>query len=58
MHLDVLRDLRRSHSHQVAVAYPVLEAAGEPHTEARLAVSDNATPDNHAADNAAAPQAR
>jgi phosphate:Na+ symporter len=58
LHLDVLRDLRRIHSHLVAVAYPVLEAAGEPHTEARLAVSDNATPDNHAADNAAAPQAR
>jgi len=29
LHLDVLRDLRRIHSHIVSVAYPVLEAAGE-----------------------------
>jgi phosphate:Na+ symporter len=30
LHLDVLRDLRRIHSHVCSVAYPVLDAAGEP----------------------------
>jgi phosphate:Na+ symporter len=30
LHLDVLRDLKRIHSHICSVAYPVLEAAGEP----------------------------
>ncbi|MEH6950573.1 Na/Pi cotransporter family protein [Nitrobacter sp. NHB1] len=29
LHLDVLRDLRRIHSHICSVAYPVLEAAGK-----------------------------
>jgi len=29
LHLDVLRDLKRIHSHICAVAYPILEAAGE-----------------------------
>jgi phosphate:Na+ symporter len=29
LHLDVLRDLRRIHSHVCSVAYPVLDAAGE-----------------------------
>jgi phosphate:Na+ symporter len=29
LHLDVLRDLRRIHSHLCSVAYPVLEAASE-----------------------------
>jgi phosphate:Na+ symporter len=29
VHLDVLRDLKRIHSHICSVAYPVLEAAGE-----------------------------
>jgi hypothetical protein len=29
LHLDVLRDLRRIHSHISSVAYPVLDAAGE-----------------------------
>ncbi len=29
LHLDILRDLRRIHSHITAVAYPVLDAAGE-----------------------------
>jgi len=29
LHLDILRDLRRIHSHICSVAYPVLEAAGE-----------------------------
>jgi phosphate:Na+ symporter len=31
LHLDVLRDLKRIHSHICSVAYPVLEAAGELH---------------------------
>lgn len=29
LHMDILRDLKRIHSHVVAVAYPVLEKAGE-----------------------------
>jgi phosphate:Na+ symporter len=29
LHLDILRDLKRIHSHICSVAYPVLEAAGE-----------------------------
>ena len=29
LHLDVLRDLKRIHSHICSVAYPVLEAMGE-----------------------------
>ncbi len=29
LHMDILRDLKRIHSHVVAVAYPVLERAGE-----------------------------
>jgi phosphate:Na+ symporter len=34
LHLDVLRDLRRIHSHICSVAYPVLDAAGETATAA------------------------
>lgn len=30
LHLDVLRDLKRIHSHICSVAYPVLDAAGQP----------------------------
>src|SRR2546430_16867956 len=29
LHLDVLRDLKRIHSHICSVAYPVLDAVGE-----------------------------
>jgi phosphate:Na+ symporter len=29
LHLDILSDLKRIHSHICSVAYPVLEAAGE-----------------------------
>jgi len=29
LHMDILRDIRRIHSHITAVAYPVLDAAGE-----------------------------
>src|ERR1700744_1449576 len=39
LHLDVLRDLRRIHSHICSVAYPVLDAAGE------LPAIQNAEPD-------------
>jgi len=43
LHLDVLRDLRRIHSHIVSVAYPVLEAAGELHAvEAAEAAGETA----------------
>jgi phosphate:Na+ symporter len=36
LHLDVLRDLRRIHSHICSVAYPVLDAAGELPTRRQL----------------------
>jgi phosphate:Na+ symporter len=36
LHLEVLRDLRRIHSHLCSVAYPVLEAAGDLPTRAAL----------------------
>src|SRR5215211_8225625 len=42
LHLDVLRDLRRIHSHICSVAYPVLDAAGEL-TAYRKAESDAVT---------------
>jgi phosphate:Na+ symporter len=42
IHLDVLRDLKRIHSHICSVAYPVLEAAGEM-TAASIAESDPVT---------------
>jgi phosphate:Na+ symporter len=42
LHLDVLRDLKRIHSHICSVAYPVLEAAGEM-PAADLAESDPIT---------------
>jgi phosphate:Na+ symporter len=29
LHLDVIRDLKRINSHLTAVAYPILDAAGE-----------------------------
>jgi phosphate:Na+ symporter len=29
LHLDILRDLKRIHSHICSAAYPVLERAGE-----------------------------
>jgi phosphate:Na+ symporter len=40
LHLDVLRDLKRIHSHICSVAYPVLEAAGQ---MAEIAESDAIT---------------
>jgi phosphate:Na+ symporter len=48
LHLDVLRDLRRVHSHICSVAYPVLDAAGELPAPQR-ANSDLATLSEHAA---------
>jgi phosphate:Na+ symporter len=41
LHLDILRDLRRIHSHICSVAYPVLEAAGE--LPARETAAEGAT---------------
>jgi hypothetical protein len=43
LHLDILRDLRRIHSHICSVAYPVLEAAGE--LPARESVAGEAATD-------------
>jgi phosphate:Na+ symporter len=43
LHLDVLRDLKRIHSHICSVAYPVLDAAGEMPLAA-TAESDPITP--------------
>jgi phosphate:Na+ symporter len=43
LHLDILRDLKRIHSHICSVAYPVLEAAGE--LPAREAAAGEASPD-------------
>jgi phosphate:Na+ symporter len=42
LHLDVLRDLKRIHSHICSVAYPVLDAAGQLETY-RHAASETAT---------------
>jgi phosphate:Na+ symporter len=39
LHLDVLRDLRRIHSHICSVAYPVLDAAGEPYRRSEAETS-------------------
>ncbi len=45
LHMDILRDLKRIHSHVVAVCYPVLERAGElealPHTRDTAHPSQN-----------------
>jgi phosphate:Na+ symporter len=43
LHLDILADLKRIHSHICSVAYPVLEAAGE--LPARDAVKNDAAAD-------------
>ena len=46
LHLDVLRDLRRIHSHICSVAYPVLDATGETAAdrESTMATTDVAAP--------------
>jgi phosphate:Na+ symporter len=54
LHLDVLRDLRRIHSHACSAAYPVLDAAGE---LAALRSTDGDVA-NHAPPVAAQPQPR
>jgi phosphate:Na+ symporter len=48
LHLDVLRDLKRIHSHICSVAYPVLQAAGqlEAYRGARNDLVANAAPAN------------
>jgi phosphate:Na+ symporter len=43
LHLDILRDLKRIHSHICSVAYPVLEAAGETEASAQVEESDPIT---------------
>jgi phosphate:Na+ symporter len=40
LHLDVLRDLRRIHSHVCTVAYSVLDAAGQLAAHRRVAIDD------------------
>ncbi|HEV3397498.1 MAG TPA: Na/Pi cotransporter family protein [Xanthobacteraceae bacterium] len=45
LHLDVLRDLKRIHSHICSVAYPVLEAAGELEPSRLRRVEGAAAPD-------------
>lgn len=41
LHLDVLRDLKRIHSHICSVAYPVLDAAGTPAEQDDAAIEAN-----------------
>ncbi len=48
LHLDILRDLKRIHSHICSVAYPVLEATGELQPS-RLKALDVTTADNASA---------
>ena len=49
LHLDILRDLKRIHSHICSVAYPVLEAAGELHPN-RLKDTETAPSDGAVSD--------
>ena len=44
LHLDVLRDLRRIHSHVCTVAYSVLDAAGQLAADRRAAINRAAVP--------------
>jgi phosphate:Na+ symporter len=44
LHLDVLRDLRRIHSHVCTVAYSVLDAAGQLAADRRAAIDHAAVP--------------
>ncbi|HJT05500.1 MAG TPA: PhoU domain-containing protein [Stellaceae bacterium] len=53
LHLDILRDLKRIHSHICSAAYPVLEATGELHpSRLREAGRAKRTPRGRAADEA------
>jgi phosphate:Na+ symporter len=45
LHLALLRDLKRIHSHICSVAYPVLEASGQPQPSVVDAPSTNGAPD-------------
>jgi phosphate:Na+ symporter len=57
LHLDVLRDLKRIHSHICSVAYPVLEAAGVlPQAPAPASRSEDAHAPADIADGRAAPK--
>jgi phosphate:Na+ symporter len=42
--LDILRDLKRIHSHICSVAYPVLERAGELHASRLRDAGDESRP--------------
>jgi phosphate:Na+ symporter len=45
LHIDILRDLKRIHSHICSVAYPALEAAGELQPSRLKSVEVNAVRD-------------
>jgi phosphate:Na+ symporter len=47
MQLDVLRDLKRINSHLAAVAYPILEEAGQLRSPLRRNKSDEDVSLNH-----------
>lgn len=55
LHLDVIRDLKRIHSHIAATAYPILERAGELH-KSRLKKPAKAEGGKNASDEPAATQ--
>ena len=40
LHMDILRDLKRIHSHIVAISYPVLENAGEMENVSHIEITD------------------
>jgi phosphate:Na+ symporter len=40
LHMDILRDLKRIHSHIVAISYPVLENAGELDNASNVEITD------------------
>jgi phosphate:Na+ symporter len=44
LHLDILRDLKRIHSHICSVAYPVLERAGELHASRLREIAEASKP--------------
>lgn len=55
LHMDYLRDLKRIHSHIVAVAYPVLERAGELDSARRAAERAQARADEQRREDRAEP---
>jgi len=44
LHMDILRDLKRIHSHIVAICYPILEQAGELDKAKAAIAADSETP--------------